>query len=635
MISVDNIVQLKKINPFIWKHLKVADETKGISPVKLLVSQTGVPTLAYEQEQGLVYIHSKYDPLKEAETFINRITEEEVAKHQVIFFYGLGLGYHIDAFIKRFPGKSFYLYEPNFNIFQFFMTTRKLGSYPLRLLRDLYVERESDDTQRLSFEFLNKTYEPTMFVTHPVYERLFPDDFKRFSEHFVNAMRTVGANRATGQHFEKRWTLNSAVNLKEELRNKNIFSYEPAMFIDKPAILVSAGPSLEYDIESLRKIRDEGRAYIFTVGSAIKALFANNIHPHAAIAMDPGWNTQYTFEEVIANKVDSIPLIYGTSIGYEALKGYLGPKIYMIMDQDTIAPFYLKDIDNRPLGMVNDAPTVAITALQLLLRLGFSPIILTGQNLALLNNQNYAKGITYEGRDHMATGQELAGLSQTEDVYGNQVTTNSMYSLFKRFMESTIKQFPGRRVINATKGGAKIEDTEFIPLENLLETELLMRVAENNWYTSTSVIKYDLQHLHKRDRKMSKDFSYYLKTLDTIDELLNKISDKIIHSSNIKHLQMLFQELDILVRKLFNNVFFQTFISRLLKVELSILENRARIIRETRDPILQGKYVLEVFRLFLRDCRHDIEEYAAPLLEQIKEAIQEYQSCESHATERD
>jgi len=626
MISVDNILQLKKINAFIWKHLKVADETSEESPVKLLSSRTGVSTLAYQQDDELVYIHSKYDPLKEAEIFINKITDDEVKQYQVIFFYGLGLGYHIDAFIQRFPGKSFYLYEPNFDIFHQFMTTRKLANYPLRLMRDLYVEREPDDTQRLSFEFMNKTYEPTMFITHPVYERLFPDDFKRFSKHFVNAMRTVGSNRATGQYFEKRWTINSAVNFREELRNKNIFSYGSELFKGKPAILVAAGPSLEYDIESLRKIRDEGSAYIITVGSAIKALFINDIHPHAAITMDPGWNTQFTFEEVIESKVDTIPLIYGTSVGYEAVKGYIGPKIYMIMDKDTITPFYLKDEQNRSLGMVNDAPTVAITGLQLLLLLGFSPVILTGQNLALLNDQNYAKGIKYEGRDHMATGRELHGLTQTEDVYGNMVTTNSIYELLKRSMESCIDCFPGKRIVNATKGGARIKGAVFTPLEELLETELTGRVVENDWYDAASVLKYDMQHLHKRDRKMKKDFSYFMKELDTLDEIIKSIIDKMNHSGNISYLQRSFQDLDSVSRSLFNNVFFKAFMSRFLMVELNIIQNRARIIRETKDPMLQGKYIVEIFSLFIKDCRHDIQEYAIPLLEQIEDAIQEFKT---------
>ncbi len=626
MIHIDNMVQLKKLNPFLWKHIKVVEEKEEESPVKLVVTQSGQSNLALQSETGLVHIHSQYDPIKEAEAFIGKISADEVALHQVVFFYGMGLGYHIDAFIKRFPGKAFYLYEPNFEIFRHFMTTRKLGSYPLRLLRDLYVEQNSDDTQRLSFDFLNKTYEPTMFVTLPVYERLFPDDFKRFTEHFVNSIKAIGSNRATGQYFEKRWTLNSAVNFREELRNKNIFSYDPALFKGKPAILVAAGPSLEYDLESLRKIRSEGSAYIFTVGSAIKGLFLNDIHPHAAITMDPGWNTQYTFEEVIERKVDTIPLIYGTSVGYEALKGYIGPKIYMIMDKDSITPFYLKDEQNRPLGMVNDAPTVAITALQLLLMLGFSPIILTGQNLALLNDQNYATGIKYEGRDHMATGQELVGLSQTEDVYGNMVTTNSMYELFRRSMESVIDYFPGRKIINATKGGAKIKGTEFLPLEELLETELTSRVAENDWYTSAPVLKYDLHHLLKRDRKMNKDFSYYIKALDSLDEIIKTIMDKINHSTNIKHLQKLYQDLDLVARNLFHNVFSHAFMSRLLMVELRILENRSRIIRETKDPILKGKYIVEVFSLFLKDCRHDIQEYAIPLLEQIKDAIHEFKA---------
>jgi len=38
------------------------------------------------------------------------------------------------------------------------------------------------------------------------------------------------------------------------------------MFKDKPAILVSAGPSLDYEIENLRYIKENGLAYISQSG---------------------------------------------------------------------------------------------------------------------------------------------------------------------------------------------------------------------------------------------------------------------------------------------------------------------------------------------------------------------------------
>lgn len=58
-------------------------------------------------------------------------------------------------------------------------------------------------------------------------------------------------------------------------------------FEGKPAIIVAAGPSLSEEFEHLKFIKENGLAYIFSVGSAINALIEHGIYPDAACTYDP------------------------------------------------------------------------------------------------------------------------------------------------------------------------------------------------------------------------------------------------------------------------------------------------------------------------------------------------------------
>lgn len=57
-----------------------------------------------------------------------------------------------------------------------------------------------------------------------------------------------------------------------------------------PAIIVSAGPSLDKNIRMLK--RAKGHAFLIGVDSALKALLREEIRPDIAISIDPGKNPE-------------------------------------------------------------------------------------------------------------------------------------------------------------------------------------------------------------------------------------------------------------------------------------------------------------------------------------------------------
>lgn len=161
-------------------------------------------------------------------------------------------------------------------------------------------------------------------------------------------------------------------NFGEVLNTPNILLEKKGEFKDKPAIIVAAGPSLNEEIENIRYIKENGLAYIFSVGSAVNTLVYHNIYPDAATTYDPGKFNQNVFTKIKEKEIKDIPMVFGSSVGYETLLNYPGKKYHMITSQDSVSNYYLRNENNKPIDMVYDAPTIAVVTLQLLYELGLT-----------------------------------------------------------------------------------------------------------------------------------------------------------------------------------------------------------------------------------------------------------------------
>src|SRR5690606_9070724 len=125
---------------------------------------------------------------------------------------------------------------------------------------------------------------------------------------------------ATDVSFQKRWTINSIKNFPIVLKTPNVLQdFDKNVFKDKPAIIVAAGPSLNEEFANLKYIKDNGLAYIFSVGSDINALIEHGIYPDAACTYDPKERNQHVIKIIKDRNIKEIPLILGSSVGYETL----------------------------------------------------------------------------------------------------------------------------------------------------------------------------------------------------------------------------------------------------------------------------------------------------------------------------
>lgn len=614
MISADNILYLKNKFPNGWKQLQnVITQSNEVS-YEVLPSKSGQPTLSVEYQGKSIFLHSKYNPIEEGIQFIQQYKDVHDYKH--VFFYGIGLGYHVEAFLNENPGMPFTLYEPEPRIFEAFLSRVTLAKLPAPC-KSLFLETDDAHAEAFLKNYVQNLNEDVLLVQLPSYDRVFPEKGRRFADLFKELLKQKKSSLQVNLSYEKRWIYNSLVNLEYTIKTPNIMLEMKEKFKDKPIIMVAAGPSLQDEIENLKYIKENGLAYIFSVGTSINALIANGIHPDAACTYDPTQMNQKVFEKVNELEITTIPLIYGSSVGFEVLKYYAGPKLHMLTNQDTIAEYYLRTIDNQPIDRVHDASTISVIALQLIHKLQSNLVIMVGQNLAFRGNQLYSSGALVIRQGTEVLESDRKNVVIIESVHGDQIESNRDYLLMKTHIEECLKHRPGLEVINTTQGGAKIDHTTFMSLSDVIKGRLGQRVVNPDWYKS-SESSYDIVFAQKRAVEMKEEYELLIKYFHQVTAIFNDMNRCKEHRDK-NRLGKIFVKFDKQFMKIQSNRFFITFIKPMNRVQEELLMKNIESIKFQNDFIEKADLIIQNFGKYLYGCQ-----VSTTGIKEIFEAIQNY-----------
>ncbi|PLS17875.1 hypothetical protein CVD28_09280 [Bacillus sp. M6-12] len=598
---IENINFLKRNYPETLNFINVYKEQLKSVPYNIQKSKVGYPTIQVQNNHRNLFIHSKYDPVKEASLLIDKYkTELEEGKYSHVLFYGVGFGYHIEQYTKMYPSLAFSIYEPNPAIFYHYICSRNLVGSNSKKLENVYVEVDSSSLQPYMNHFASQISGKVLLIMLPSYEQAFPEQCNNFRVVFKDKVQSKLLSLGADINFSRRWTLNSLMNLPTTLSTPNIIRDKMHFFKGKPVIIVSAGPSLHDEYENLKFIKEMGLAYIFAVGSANKALIANNILPDAVCTYDPQDHNFTVFAEMVDKGITSVPMIYGTSVGYETLKYYPGPKLHVVTSQDTVTSFYDGNNINSS-EVVDDAFSIAIITLQILAKMEVASIILVGQNFAFRDNLFYSKDIIRDKELGAAIQEsDLQNVMTVKSVDGNVITTNSSFNQMRLLMEYYISIYSEVNVINTTKGGAHIDGTAFVRLEEIIQTCLRESVVDKEWYINNN--EPITEHLKGKIDKMNFSMLSFVKTHNDIFSLFTELGKWIDRNNKDKIISIL-QKFDRLFHKFSNNDFYSVFIKPSSRVNYEILHRYVKIIKEEEDITVKSKRVIQEFGAYLGICR--------------------------------
>lgn len=607
----DNRKILSKKNDLIYEELK---EYNTATPKNVFIesAKNNESTLKMSDGNTDISIHSRYNPSAEMETFLRQF--ENIEKYDHILFIGTGLGYHIKEVLRKFKQINFSIYEPNIEILHFFLNEVNLNTFGISRLQSIFTNPDQlSDIKEFSKQIGNNT----LIITWPFTQKYFSEQIHELLSIVRDTLKNKKHSISISAAFQKRWIVNSLKNFPRVLETPNIIDLGKSYIKNKPVILVAAGPSLSYEFENLKYIKKNGMAYIFSVGSAVNSLIENDVIPDATLAYDPS-KDQYKVLEKIKSKNLEIPLIFGSSISFEALQNYYGPMIHMITSQDTISKKLLDNSKN--LGILQDSTSITHLAFQMITLLGASKIIFVGQNFAYLENKRYAEGIKYDFISNNLTNEEEKNVVYIEGVHGEKIASSESYIKMKEILELYIASSTSISVINTTKYGAEIKGTKFKPLEFVIKTDLKIKnLVNRDWFTSSPT--YDIKFVESKMRDLNLAYNNITSEIGNAYIKLEDIN-KTLSSNKLRKLEYLYGEFDLTISKMRNNTFYLTIIEPMIRVQNEVFYENIKNIKYEQNVRIKAKVILESFGKIL-DIVQLNHEFVKPIFEEFKSEIKE------------
>ncbi len=433
-----------------------------------LESRSGHPTLRAELAGGRkIFLHSAYNPAKEARNWAEKLEPKE---NCLIVLFGLGLGYHLKALLRKVnPEQTVIVFEPDPGLRRSFSMSELKVDFPFHSKIWVIGDWEALET---AFERSGTVAENVFFCKNVAAAQVYSSEFKEFTRRLSNEMKDRRANLATVISFADTWQGNFIKNLRYADRSGTIGSGFGG-FQGKPAIIVSAGPSLSKNVEQLR--RAKGKALIFAVGTASRLLLRKGIVPDLVATFDGGdANYERVFKDL--GLPPDVPLIYDPVCQYRIVEKHPGPLSMMLVHGQNS---WLDDFYGRSVGLCKVGGSIANTTFDIALRFGADPIIFVGQDLAYTDDQLHAEGtlekIEYIGEKEKAVETErklksIQRIVMVEGIDGKPIKSNLGLETFLRWFEREIEILQDNRtIIDATEGGARIRGTQLMTLSETVD----------------------------------------------------------------------------------------------------------------------------------------------------------------------
>jgi len=251
---------------------------------------------------------------------------------------------------------------------------------------------------------------------------------------------------------------NSLINLPL-LRKNNSLGKLNNYYLNKPALIVSAGPSLNKQIKILKENQD--KFIIICVNQIYKLLLNNEIFPNIVICLDsgatPNWNKNS------ATKKTTYFIDVGCKKEVILSSGH---NTFFTTTNIDIANI-LSDFDIN-VELLETGGSVATSAYSLAKVLGCNPIVLIGQDLALTNNKDHADGYKDIYTKELLTQRKELGF-EVPGYYGGFVKTERQLNFYLKWFEANFTKNNELVIFNCTEGGANIKGAINIPFKEVIE----------------------------------------------------------------------------------------------------------------------------------------------------------------------
>ena len=353
--------------------------------LRLETTRSGHQTLTYAKTS----IHSRYDPVREADRFAAKALEG-VSPSSIVLL-GPGLGHVVGSLKRRSPTSrviGIYYDERIYNLARerpSFSWHPGIGSSLESFLRNNLIDEDGKGLKILNWG-------PS---TH-----MFPDSARHAAAVVRRHVRELTGNYVTVNALGRLWIRNSVLNF---IDIDTVFAGN-LCHPDLPTIVAASGPSLESGISALRDARPFTN--LWALPSAVPALNDNDISPDLVIMTDPGHYSIRHLESVTRQDIRlAMPL--------SAARGawHVTNRISLLCQSN----FFEQEIIDRSgisVPRLNAMGTVAASALDILLSASRSKIVFCGLDLCYLDIRSHARPNTSDDLWRLAANRLTPHYSQ-------------------------------------------------------------------------------------------------------------------------------------------------------------------------------------------------------------------------------
>ncbi len=414
----------------------------------------GYPVILYEKNGQVYQLSSPFDGEGTYEKkWAAQFSDWEY--EGMLFCFGMARISHIVKFREENPEYLQFIYEPSVAVFRTIIEWIDISFLDEKDI--LVIGGVNEESWRTYIYALTSSENilTTKYLCVPNYERIFA---KQYAE-YTDAIKKISESRIMDTNvwvrFSKELTRNLRDNIKDIIRGGDLCTLIESIPEGRPGILVSAGPSLNNNIDELKNA--VGKALIVATDTALKPLINHGILPDAFVTVDPS-KPLVLFDN---DGVWNIPMILMENGNAQVVEKHKGRKFFSVTWEGTGRTLYERF--DKKLPFLETGGSVANNAFSFLRDCGCNPIILIGQDLAYTNKKSHADGTFRDKMQDVDMTQRR--YIEIEDIYGNITYTTADFKHYLEWFEEKINDLEDVRVIDATEGGAKIHGADIMTLK--------------------------------------------------------------------------------------------------------------------------------------------------------------------------
>lgn len=441
---------------------------------------------------------------------------------QIVFFFGLGSIKEILEVVEKANEQSVFVFiEPNLSILKTVVEIEDFAK--IKLTNFVIVANKVEELEICFKEILqNRTLlliKNMVFYFNDYYRK---NELKLVKE-YISIIGKVVRDRTfrvgNDVHDSLMGLLNNMQNLSALLSTPDV-GWLKNCFNNYPVFVVAAGPSLDKNIQELKRVENKG--IIIAVDTIAEKLVKNGIVPDFIASVERFLVWEYFYK--------NRPAFYRNS--YLVGPPLLQPEVVDLFGTQALYPMRSSTREywwlSKMLGFDKNyeiwmGGSCAHIATGLAMHLGCSPIVLVGQDLAYGEDisKTHAAGTEYDEKPEAPP--EI--VHTIEGYYGKPVKTQEIWNVFRSLYEDLIRA-KKVKIINATEGGARIEGTKQVPLHEVISQYCNKEVDVHKTLQEAPKMKINISEVADRMKiyvdSLQKDYQRAMKQYRKLLEINKK-----------------------------------------------------------------------------------------------------------------